>query len=222
MEEITITQVARVLAILKELSRGDMDELLASGILSDLCEGKIEGVDRDKLREMLGLKHLYFSLLAPLDPVTIGTVEPFNPNEFFTTRGGLWVSHNAKEFLLSDVGDEASLPEGAILQPFMLTETSEEATIWENLPENCVFGVGELRAILKHTIEVQWGGKWGILDEKNYNWNVFFVRRKVERQVYVLGVHLGTEFPEWRIHVRRLGDRRWNSECLVFSRVADL
>jgi len=176
-----------------------------------------EDVVRAILADRMRFEITEKSVLAPLEQVTLDPKNPMNPSEFFTTRSGLWVSDRAKDLFLSATSDEVTLTGGITIAPFTLTEQANDKTIRDALPESHVFGADELAAILAHLIECQWGGKSGILDEKNYNWNLFYVKSK-DGQVFVVGVYWGAGGRECFVRAWEAGDA-WDAVDRIFSRL---
>jgi hypothetical protein len=175
-------------------------------------ENIVRGILADRMKFAITVT----SVLVPLDPVTIGPINSHNPNEFFTTREGLWISDQAKNRFLSVVDYKVDLDKETTLQSYALTESANDATIRENLPENHVFGADELCAILAHFIESQPNGKEGNLLANGYA-NLFYVKGK-DDQVCVVHVDWYSGGREWYVLAWSLDDCTWDAEYRVFSR----
>lgn len=217
MKKATLDQGMKILELFKEVPCEQVQGLLSSGLLADLRDGNIARVDRNAFREMVGLVPFDLPHLTPLDPVTISSKKPMNPHEFFTMRKGLWVSGQAKDLFLSAASDTVSLADEITIAPFTLTERANDKTIRDALPENHVFGACELAAILAHLVESQWGGKSGVLNEKNCNWNLFYVKGK-DDQVYVVSVDWHADCREWYVNAWELDGGTWRAGHRIFSR----
>lgn len=64
MKSATLGQAAKILSLFSETSSEQVQAILASGLLTDLRDANIAGVDRNAFRQVVGLKHLNSSLLT--------------------------------------------------------------------------------------------------------------------------------------------------------------
>jgi len=58
MKDATLRQAAKILSIFNETSVEQVQTIIESGLLADLRDGNIDGVNRDAFRQLIGLKRL--------------------------------------------------------------------------------------------------------------------------------------------------------------------
>jgi hypothetical protein len=77
----TLRQAKKVLELFEDVPSGQLQALLASGLLADLRDGNIAEVERDDFRRTLGLK--------PLRPTVTITIDPAKPYGYDMRLKGL-------------------------------------------------------------------------------------------------------------------------------------
>ena len=140
--------------------------------------------------------------------------DPFDPNEFFQTREGLWTWDRFRDRILSLAKPTDSLEEATFLA-FDLTEDANDAEIRKDLPENHVFGDASVFcARLAQMIERQPEGKEGNL-LTNGCANIFYVRVK-DGEPSAVDVYWRSGGREWDVYCHSLRGDRWIRGDRVF------
>lgn len=88
MQEATLDQGTKILAVFKDTPVEQVQAILASGFLADLRDGNIAEVERNEFRRLLGL-----NLLEQEKQNTVLSIDrstPFNPAEFIGTGWTIW------------------------------------------------------------------------------------------------------------------------------------
>jgi hypothetical protein len=137
-------------------------------------------------------------------------VKDFNPDTFYQTRKGLWVSDEFNSRVLSKAKSVKKLP-ATTLKALELAQDATDDQIIAGLPENYEWDVSEALARIASMIEAQPEGKEGDLVNNGYA-NLFYVPGCV---VYV---HWNADNRGWGVYVWDRGDDRWGAGCRVFSR----
>ncbi|KKP68780.1 MAG: hypothetical protein UR66_C0003G0045 [Candidatus Moranbacteria bacterium GW2011_GWE1_35_17] len=111
MKKATLKQAGKFAEIFGDASAEKLQDIFESGILSDLRDGNVAGVNRNTIRKLLGLNPLIKNVLDFLGIIDIPvTTEPFI----------------AKEKFVVDISDEAEVQIrhiGEIFQKILLSET---------------------------------------------------------------------------------------------------
>lgn len=75
MEPVTLDQATKILSVFGETSRGQVQDVLESGLSADLRDANLNGpIDRDAVRRLLGLKPLNLLLLEEIGTVAIPAI----------------------------------------------------------------------------------------------------------------------------------------------------
>lgn len=166
-----------------------------------------------------GTVKLTVEIIRRLTALTSATVAAGNQNhpDFFKTRKGLWLSDNFQNFILAAAKDEAVQAPDTTIGYADLAEAANDAEIAAELPKGHVFeDVDAFLSYLGDLIETQWGGKDGVLLNKNYRANIFYVKglngERFAVYVYWRGVDR-----RWHCYASRLDDYRWLAGFRVFS-----
>lgn len=220
-KEATLDQGTKLLSIFKDTPEEQVQAILASGLLADLRDGNVAGVNRDELRRLLGL--------APLTPDSpksttllevVGTIRVAATSERFFAREKFlvntrrnaavkisYLTDNFKEWFLGKI--EEPMAE-IMLRYATLLRSSRYAPILAELGNAAEVALAHVFALM----ECQPNGGKGVL-LTNW-WNVFCVGdvNGVRRAVYVRWGHDG-----WGVRGYSVEDPFWwGGGCQVFSR----
>ncbi len=129
----------------------------------------------------------------------------FDPNKFFVTGEGLWVSDRFKLLVLKGAMIEGV--GGAMsLTPFDLMHAAYDREIKNEMPQNHEVALWPIARM----IEVQLGGTPGPLLNDG-NWNIFY------RAGLVVNVGWDANRQRWGMEAYRLDVTGWNVDSRVFS-----
>ena len=211
MKNITLAQGNQVLNLIlqKDVPCEQLQELLASGLLSDLLDANIQQVDRKKFREVLGL----MTVLEQVGIVDLPSTGKFIVNDHFTK--------DSKEVKFYGFG--SNFQENFLSK----VEDPQKETILRisNLKKN-LLGDAPIIAQLGNTVETALANVWELLKKQskgelgklriNGHANIFYVRdaKGVLRAVYVHWSRNG-----WDVSVNSVEDPlEWGEDERVFSR----
>src|SRR6185437_4281281 len=116
---------------------------------------------------------------------------PFNPNAFFQTREGLWVSDEFRRLILSKARSVEKL-DAASGKYFDLMKNAYDREIKAELPENHEFEISELCARIASMILAQPEGASGDLLNSGYA-NIFYVAG------FAVNVRWNSDYRKWRV-----------------------
>jgi hypothetical protein len=93
MEKATLSQAAKVLTLMENISREQLQELLESGLLSDLLHAGAKGINREEFKKVCGLNRKWYEK----NGVIYFTLPPTD-----NTTGPQWIERlEAKKYQLS-------------------------------------------------------------------------------------------------------------------------
>ena len=144
------------------------------------------------------------------DQVALMGSENFDPQAYFQTRPGLWVS----EEFVSRVRSKAKPVENlgsATLKSYDLTKAAYDREIKTGLGANHVFDQSELIARLEQMVGKQQGGEEGELLNNGYA-NLFYLAG------WVVYVRWNAGRRRWNVGVWKLDDFHWHEGDRIFSR----
>lgn len=92
MKKPTLAQANQVLNLIaqKQMPAEQLQNLLESGLLSDLLDGNVGEVDREKFRRVLGLNPLVMKTVEGSDILLIDRTKPFDPEKFIGKGWSIW------------------------------------------------------------------------------------------------------------------------------------
>lgn len=143
------------------------------------------------------------------DSVQLDAIASHNPQEFFKTRKGLWVSDDFRSRILSRAKPVENL-DPLILVSRELTKNAYDREITPELGEDYVFDESEVCARIAAMIDKQPNGIAGDLLNNGYA-NLFYVAGFVVRVGWYGGAR------RWYVHAWRLGDGPWRAGLRAFS-----
>ena len=149
----------------------------------------------------------------PLDSITITLTQDHNPNEFFQTRPGLWVSDDFRRLVRAKAqpnkaGTSLKLNRAKLAKN--LTDSEIEAT----LPVTHVFTEAEVCAVVATLITEQSEGQEGTLLNNGYA-NLFYTAS------CVVDVYWNADDRRWNVSTWTHDDNQWSAENQVFSLATD-
>lgn len=152
-------------------------------------------------------------ILLPLAPATVTLPQDYNPDEFFQTRSGLWVSDDFRRLVVakaqpSKAGASFKLNRHTLAKK--LTDSEIEAV----LPANHLFDETQVCAVLASLIAGQEGGQEGTLLNNGYA-NLFYTASCVVR------VDWDADCREWFVRVWSRDDLQWRAGGQVVSLATD-
>ena len=142
--------------------------------------------------------------------VQFNAVDTHDPQTFFQTRTGLWVSDEFRSWILSKAKPVKKLA-AAVGKSYDLTQDAYNREITPWLPKGYALDESGACARIATMIQKQPNGGAGDLLNNGYS-NLFYVAGYV---VYVIWRAIRRE---WHIHTWRRGDDRWPVSSRVFSR----
>lgn len=184
----------------------------------DLNLGQVEALV-NKLGGMDGVKRVLAgtvevvvkSILALVNGgVQFDAVDSHDPQAFYQTRTGLWVSDEFRSRILSKAKPVKKLA-AAVGKSYDLTQNAYDREITPGLPEGYSFDESEVCASIATMIQKQPKGEAGDLLNNGYA-NLFYVAG------YVVDVYWNADRREWNVHAWELDDAYWNAGHRVFSR----
>lgn len=133
----------------------------------------------------------------------------FDPNAFYQTRAGLWVSDDFRRLIVANAKpvEKLDVKSGTY---FDLTKNARDREIKNELPEGHELEISELCARIAQMILAQPGGKSGDLLNNGYA-NLFYVAG------FVVHVHWDSGRKEWYVGVWKLGAYQWDVGFRAFS-----
>jgi len=168
MNKATLDQAAKILEVFKGTPSEQIQAILGSGLLADLCDGNIEETDRDEFRRTLGLGPylIKFESVIPL----LGNGEEFIPRNHFLGKD--WLSLN-KGFDFSFLDKMEPSPRITKDISFgILLKNSKDKLILKKLKGE----TAEIElAFLFYLLQLQENGEIGFLLTDGRN-NIFYVK----------------------------------------------
>lgn len=152
--------------------------------------------------------------LEALKQFTIPASAVRDPQEFFVSRNGLYVSSDFRERIL-DKAKVINPAQGANLTSYELKERADDQKIEANLPESHFFSESQVCAVIAELISRQSKGEEGILQNNGYS-NLFYTAS------FVVYVYWDSYSGKWCVGAWPRHGRAWYSGGRVFSPAADL
>ncbi len=146
--------------------------------------------------------------------ITIDVTALVDSAEFFRTSEGLWVDDSFQRLF---VDKDAKSAGQVTLSKYKIKKIAYDSQIMKELPEDHMFEAGEFCQIIASMLTKQWGGKDGDLINNGHA-NVFYVRSKDMKQVFVVRVHWSSAYRRWLVRVWGLDVGQWRPGYVVFSR----
>jgi hypothetical protein len=196
MEDTTLRQAAHILRIVEEKAtpKAHLQDIIGTGLFSDLLDANVGEVDRDVFRRVLGL--------APLSL-------RYDPDKFFRTRPGLWVSDSFRNLVVAKTSPSVK-GRAVVNKSIMLESHMLDTGIEEMLGEGHIFTEDQLCDFLAKMIEEQKGGEEGRL-LNNGHANIFYLAS------CVVGVGWSRGRREWDVGAWYRDDGRWDAGGRIFS-----
>ena len=144
------------------------------------------------------------------DSIQLDAVASHNPQDFFKTRKGLWISDEFKSRILTKAKPVENL-DPLTLVSRELTKNTYDKEITPELGENYIFDESEVCARIASMIDKQPGGIAGDLLNNGYA-NLFYVAG------YVVRVYWNGGDRRWDVYAWRLDDAYWGAGRRAFSR----
>jgi len=144
------------------------------------------------------------------DSVQLDAVATHDPQAFFQTRTGLWVSDDFKRRILTKAKPVENL-DVATLKSYGLKKDAYDKQITPELGENYIFDESELCARIEQMISKQPNGEEGDLLNNGY-WNIFYVAG------CAVLVRWFSDDREWSVYAWTLDGGDWRAGDRVFSR----
>jgi hypothetical protein len=142
-----------------------------------------------------------------------------NLRDFFKTRKGLWTSDNFDEFILAAVAKKTVQTADTIVGYANLEQPASDAENSAELPDGHIFeDVNNFLNYLATLIQVQWGGKKGVLLNNGYA-NIFYVKG-VSGEVFAVHVSWRADLSEWLVFSVPARALQWHAGDRVFSATA--
>ncbi|MCP6726733.1 MAG: hypothetical protein KJI69_01695 [Patescibacteria group bacterium] len=213
--DATLKQAGKILELLKDTPREQIQALVKSGLLADLRDGNTEVVNRDDFRKLLGLIPLVF------DHIGIATlpaaIEPFIVREKFVPGSTPVmiprIMSDFSEFFLDKIEDP--MPETTIRYSELTESAWSNDSILEKLDKNAETTLGMVFALM----ELQKNGEEGILLTYDDNRrNIFYIQNQYWRLYEVL-VHWNWD--GWIVNAQLSIKRTLHEKgCRVFSLIS--
>lgn len=143
--------------------------------------------------------------------IQLGAVASSDPQAFFKTRAGLWVSDEFERWILPKA-KPANLS-AVSFSSYKLKQGAHDREIIPGLPATYVFDESELCARIEQMIAKQPNGASGDLLTSGYE-NMFYAADRVVLVYWSVGDWSSS----WYIVAWSLGDHYWGAGCRVFSR----
>lgn len=205
-------QTAKLGARILENLPGNMSDDVMQGWIDNpkVLQEFLAGLVAFPPQERFLIHHENFVLTGgPLGP---SFERGFDPDEFFKTRKGLWVSEAFIDRILS-VAEKVMEGKWSELKSWDLRKRATDTEVRAELPENHLVELWQIAKL----IEGQPYGEKGPLLTNGYA-NLFYVKGK-GGQVFVVFVLWDADYGWWRVHAWRLGGRGWwHAGYRVFSR----
>jgi hypothetical protein len=220
----TLKQGKKVLSVFEDTSAEQMQAVIESGILADIRDCNIAKINRDELRQFLGLKPLIPKpepLLEYVNSITNpGTIEKFIARDRFVinTKSGApvrisYLGDNFKEWFLGKIEEPIGRSTLCTLHYCNLLKASVDGPIIAKFG-----GKDKVAATLAEMLsymEKQGNGEEGLLLTNGYA-NIFYIRDigGVLRAVHCYWYDVG-----WHVHADSVEDPiEWRAGDRVFSR----
>ncbi|MBI2065446.1 MAG: hypothetical protein HYT68_00015 [Candidatus Zambryskibacteria bacterium] len=196
MSNATFSQAAHILRIVEEKAtpKSQLQDIIGAGLLADLLDANVGEVNREEFRKLLGLHPL-------------GQESLRDPNTFFRTRKGLWVSNDYRDLVVAKAEPTVTIP---AFKHVLLQQDMNDTEIEEMLGDKHLFTETEASALIADLISKQEGGKEGELLNNGYA-NLLYLGS------CVVLVHWYAGSRKWFVNTWKRDDDRWNTGLQLFS-----
>jgi len=203
----------KVISTLQEIAK-PTDEGILGWLLTDGAQAVIIKACQAAWGVLVDGYERAIHFLLPLDSITVALPADHNPNEFYQTRSGLWVS---EDFRSRVVAKAKPSPAGTSfkLDRATLAKNLTDSEIEVALPVAHIFSETEVCAIVVALIAEQLEGQEGTL-LNNSCANLFFTAS------CVVGVRWFAGDRGWGVGAWTLDDCQWSAGGQVFSLATDI
>lgn len=215
MERATLDQATKILGYFRDQPKEQIQAILASGLLADIRDANFNKlIDRNAVRELLGLRSLNLSLSKSISAVTIpASTEPFVVSEHFVLGGAsriVFVNYQLKMWFLGKTEEPIEEMELRCAKPI---RPSPDGPILSEIADRAKVMLFHVYALMLR----QPNGEEGILSTNGWA-NVFYIpdNNGVPRAV---GVSWGNN--GWLVLAYSVEEPGvWHGDCRVFFRAS--